>query len=530
MGKKMFEKAFCDLRNATFIVNIVGSTEAGKMVLFREDYKALGWGEEDCTWEITDDEIKIKNTYNIPIVKFQINPQIFNDMKVFFGRDILNDECIFMSVKEDISEKENKISSDEIRQQLDLIKEKIYEDDLEEALEDLQKLVDIAPRDQSVALEYISLMRQLNMQQEALITLNRIVEFFPHDPMLWRMWACQPFELGDALEAVRRIQIVRNIFDLPTHPGLWDLLPIEADSLSDSNKWQKLEHLLHRYEINDFSRHVLGVFALLRIANLYFSSTLLRQIVHETPENVWKELPNGARETLIFRADSAERNSRLLRNNNISVISIGQNCLPYQLLGRWGYMSTRGAAPGARTPFDLGGYQNEKSAEPIMNDFADYIDSENFTFPLHGKFVRWPNNIKNAVSFFHDKGKYTTSEEKKNFMDFMRTRVENWRKLSHSGPNIYVYSVCGACDLHKFLDIVYERLTLDGSHIVILNVLQTEVDCPNLKNVHYAHIPYPASYDWTNVADQLSARGLHFEHSIQSVVMQAVMDIIVELR
>ncbi len=256
--------------------------------------------------------------------------------------------------------------------------------------------------------------------------------------------------------------------------------------------------------------------ALGAINNLFWTGTLNRLLQEATPR-AWQNLAPGALENLRMRADMARQNQELVTRTGAQVISIGQNCLPYLLGGRWGLIAQQ-ATPEALQPFDLGGFHNDNVADAIATDFAAFKDRNNYVVAGAWGGGKMLNHRPTNVGFFHERGPYWLHHPER-FFDRIDLMLENWARAKVGGKRIFVFCYCGAGSLERLVEVADQHLLGVDAQLLIVDVLQEPHVPPAHERVSYIHVPYPRDYTWTKVEHQISPRGMNFELSIVSPIV-----------
>jgi hypothetical protein len=398
------------------------------------------------------------------------------------------------------------------RQRLDAAIALREDGDFEDSAAAFEALLAAHPADPEATLEYVKTLRRLDRTRDADLALEQAILAHPGHFELRKAWAEMPRLDVDYAATLARGRVLRSLFSPHDHPGAWETLSVEFDSLYEMGEWDRLEALVAaQWDQLCAVPEILpdGVAALHKL----FLTDRLRDLAEAARPQAWERLPPGAAETLVLKAQIARRNRELMEATGISLISIGQNCLPYQLAGRWGLVAPQ-ADPADLTPFDLGGFTNDSVAGAIESDFAAFEDRGNFTVTKAWgggqMFLHKPSN----VGFFHERGTHWVTPDQSRFFMRLALMIANWKRRRKAAKRLYVYCLCGAGSLDRLVAAAAAKLLGPGAQLLILDVMQQPSRCPPHGQVTYRHIPYPKDYDWTSVYQQCSARGFAFEAEV----------------
>jgi hypothetical protein len=223
------------------------------------------------------------------------------------------------------------------------------------------------------------------------------------------------------------------------------------------------------------------------------------------------------------RARRAQENIRWLAatSPDVRVISVGQNCLPFQLPVRWG-LAPR---PEHNTlmPFDLGAHIANTAADIIDADFADYVDDDVLDLRLDAQGFKFAFQKKFHIGFFHERGSSWLGQGIGRLQESYRRRIENFRRLSAQPPTVFFFCLCGAGSIDMIVDALKDHLAHPNVSMLVVNVMQEAVAPPPAHDrILYRHIPYPRDYSWSWVKDINSQRGLAFEGSVADALKDAI--------
>jgi tetratricopeptide (TPR) repeat protein len=370
-----------------------------------------------------------------------------------------------------------------------------------------------------VSLEYALLLKKLGRYQEADKELEGAIEIYADDFDLRKAWSEVPLLNIDHEELRKRGRTLRSIFSPEQYPQAWRSLVIELDGFYESGQWEGLESCIDE-NWNNFqtSPDILpqGVEAL----NKLFLSEKMKQLVLTADKQAFKRLPAEAVNNLLLLADTAMGNREKLRGVGASVISIGQNCLPYLLYGRWGLISSR-AKTDDLTMFDLGAFKADMAAEVIANGFAEFSAPEQFVVTNAWGGGKMFSHKKTGIGFFHERGSFWLGENQSRFFSRLNLMISNWFDKSQAEQKkIFVFCLCGAVNLDRLVSVADKYILGPNSKLLIIDVLKEPHVCPAHERVVYVHTPYPDNYNWVSIAHYSSDRGVKFELSVVNPLLK----------
>jgi capsular polysaccharide biosynthesis protein len=375
--------------------------------------------------------------------------------------------------------------------------------------------------DADAVLEYAKTLRKLDRMEDADRLLASALESGPETFELRRAWAELPRHEVNFEATIARGRILRDKFPPESNPGAWESLSVEMDCCYEMGNWDRLEDMIHEHWAR-FTRHPEIFPDAIAALNKLFRAGGIVRLADEAAPAAWRSLPPDARGNLLKRSEIAALNLAAIEQTGIKLISIGQNCLPYQLAGRWGLVAAR-AEPGLLTPFDLGGFINDSVADAIATDFAAFENRDNFEVTRAwggGKmFLHRPS----GVGFFHERGSYWVTPDRARFFLRLASMIANWQLAKTAARKLFVFCYCGAGNLERLVHTASEKLLGPDAHLLVIDVLQQPHTCPAGPFITYRHLPYPRDYDWTSVYQQCSAAGLHFELGVIEAIGWAMM-------
>ena len=380
--------------------------------------------------------------------------------------------------------------------------------DYEESAEQLAALWASHPDSAPVAIEYARSLARIRRHAEADTVLGEAVRRHPADAGLCRIWSHAPTQINDFGEVIRRAEILRARFAASADAGEWASLCVEFDALYESAQWARLsERLDANWDL--VRRHPVVLPAALVATGKLFQPMRTRLLMQATEPQAWQNLAPDARDNLELQTAIAVDNQKIAQRAGYRVVSLGQNCLPYQLLGRWGLVATA-ATPRALTPFDLGGFTGDHAAASIASGFSFLADRDSYSVVAAWGGGEMLSHRPTGIGFFHERGPWWIGDRER-FFARINGLVAGWQEALAAPKRIFVFCLCGAGDPARLVQSVIHNLLGPEDFLVVLDVLGEPHAVPEHERVIYRHCPYPRDYDWTDFGQQVSARGLRFE-------------------
>ena len=375
--------------------------------------------------------------------------------------------------------------------------------------------------DAEAALEYAKTLRKLNRAEAAERVLSDAINAYPSDFEVWRAWSELPRHAVNYEGTIARGRLLREKFPPPDHPGAWQSLAVEFDCFYEMAEWDRLKDALYAHW-DQCTAHPEILPDAIAVLNKLFLTDEVARLAREAAPQAWRHLSPEACDNLLKRSEIAALNLAAVERTGIKLMSIGQNCLPYQFAGRWGFLAPHADAT-VLTPFDLGGFMNDSSAEAIATDFAAFEDRANFDLANAwggGKmFLHRPS----GVGFFHERGSHWVTPDRSRFHTRLALLLTNWQLAKRARKKLFVFCYCGAGDLARLVRTAAEKLLGPDAHLLVIDVLQQAHDCPSGPAITYRHLPYPRDYDWTSIYQQCSAAGVEFELAVTEAIGWALV-------
>ena len=413
------------------------------------------------------------------------------------------------------------IDDDDYLHRLEEAIESREDGDVEESVSLFQDALRIRPGDVKGTLEYTNTLKRLRRFDEADEVYVAAMKLHPDSVDLCNAWAHVPLLTCDHEETVRRAKVLRGAFPPVEHDLVWNNLDPQFRALVEMQRWHEARDLVLE-QLDNTAEHATAFrICLWHATDLGFIEEQKMMIAAARPK-AWSQLSPEAQENVRLRIEMSELNSQLCAETQLRVISIGQNCLPYMVCGRWGLIPDREKAE-RMTPFDRGAYQKKNAAAVIESDFAGILDRQVYKEIRSWEQNRMYEHAPTGVYFYHERGAYWFENEGERFFPLLSRQIANWQEVSRQGRRLFVFCLCGEGDLANLVEVMDRLLLGPDAHLLVLDVLQKPHACPTHQHVTYLHVPYPEHFVWDNFFHQTTAAGVGFEASVSIAVMDRMI-------
>ncbi len=410
------------------------------------------------------------------------------------------------------------MDDDDYRRRLEEAVEARDDGEPEESAARLEAMLVDFPGDLAVTLEYARTMTRLGKAELADPPLETAIEKYPTNFELRAMWADMPLFDCDWTELGRRGNTLRATFS--AEQSAYHLIH-ELLALRESFRWDDAAALV-RAHWDVFTKTPRIFYHAIDALSSAVRTDELEAFLDAASFQAWSELPPEAPGNLRLRVEATRKNQALIKASGVRLISLGQNCLPFQLPRRWG-LNTPPHDFETLCPFDQGAFHANSVVDAIATDFAAYDDRDAYG-PAYNHITRGYTlrHIPSAVPFYHWRGPYWLDNGRRRFFAHWETMVENWRRLHKRGRRLFVFSLVGAGDLKRLIDVAEKQLLDSQSHLLIIDVQKHRTECPVHERVTYLYAPYPDDYDWISVPHQNTVGGIRFESQIANAISHLI--------
>jgi len=204
--------------------------------------------------------------------------------------------------------------------------------------------------------------------------------------------------------------------------------------------------------------------------------------------------------------------------DDITVLSLGQNCLPWLLPNRWG-LRPKELDISPIGPFDLFATIGDKISEAVEGDFEPFLRES--ALKQFAGLLKTPTLMNEAMqaSFFHEMGNWWAADNWRRLRVSYQERIDRFKRIAETGSVLYVYCICGKNNVDALIKTYLSKLHRDNCRLLIINVLSEPVlSGTKYEQLNIVNIPYPQDYNWTYWNDYTSERGVAFEFAIAEAI------------
>lgn len=204
---------------------------------------------------------------------------------------------------------------------------------------------------------------------------------------------------------------------------------------------------------------------------------------------------------------------------NIGAISIGENCLPWQLGQRWGLRSFN-TMFDQESPFNLAQTGTNGVARLLRDGLNRLIDPSLLTTAPQEIGSPRPLNITYNFNFNHEAGDRFTANSYQGLVERYSKRISDFQRFAKCRPAVYVHYTEGQGNLAELVNAL--KCFVEGPlRIIIFDAWTGErSEVPNDEIVrHHRICPPTCDYKWFRPDDYDSEVGFEFEAQIVSLII-----------
>ncbi len=250
------------------------------------------------------------------------------------------------------------------------------------------------------------------------------------------------------------------------------------------------------------------------------------------------------RELLRYTLETTSEKMRNLQNDTfhdaVNVISLGGDCLPRNVLAKWGMKLPRLFGENSM-PFDLAVHPFESTIEILNNDFSDYLADDNLKFCPQRNF---PIHVKYNIDWNHETGSEWADSGFGKFKELYDRRIQTFRGALNDGKlSLLVIHVPGRFSSQELKALAEAATALSqrfANKITVLCLATGTISLPLMgaafqriscdgATLHVAAVSMPPPpYVWHLAKSYGTTEGLNFEKSVIQAVYRTAADMIGE--
>lgn len=206
----------------------------------------------------------------------------------------------------------------------------------------------------------------------------------------------------------------------------------------------------------------------------------------------------------------------------IRVLSLGQSCLPFTVINRWG-LNIYAGNHSKVTPFDLGAFSRNTASAAISSNFETYLKPENYFEAVNPFGAPQMHHKPSGVHFGHERGRTIIGEDQSKFHALMNFKVNAFQEAIASERCLLVFGIVGAVNLEEFIAEISPSIERTNHRVLVINMTREVINYTSLPVfLQYVHIPMPYDYSWNNIHDYASDKGIVFETKISLEVKKQI--------
>jgi hypothetical protein len=233
--------------------------------------------------------------------------------------------------------------------------------------------------------------------------------------------------------------------------------------------------------------------------------------------------PGSSRVEHRLKTAAANASSPAVRS--VGAISIGENCLPWQLCQRWGLRSDD-TMFDQESPFNLAQTTTNGVSQLFRDGLECLIDAALLSTATDTNGSLRPVNKTYYFDFNHERGPKFIENRYRLVVDRYKDRISKIRNFVENRPAVYVHFTERDGDLPSLVNSVksfaksnYRIVLLDSWHGKRPSMLSSEV-------VRYRRVSFPRpEYRWFTPDHYDSTEGVAFEQDIAEFVHDAMLDL-----
>jgi hypothetical protein len=227
-----------------------------------------------------------------------------------------------------------------------------------------------------------------------------------------------------------------------------------------------------------------------------------------------------------FRDQLAERYSGWA-----SIISLGLNCLPWHLPGRWGLRKPRDFV-SLFNPFSLAGHSAQGVIDALQDDFQSYCSADQMRAVSSQRGHEFALRKDRGAFWNHNRGTYWLRNDMAALRESLADKAERFRAAVKRRNAVFLMATCPVeypqepLDFLPRLNAALARFTgTERNRIIISNQTARRAE-PGLHRVDdqtfFFYCPYPTKeYVWHDDDEADTKVGLTFERSYVTFLVRA---------
>jgi hypothetical protein len=260
----------------------------------------------------------------------------------------------------------------------------------------------------------------------------------------------------------------------------------------------------------------------LNLARELQSDGLLREAYHATSYIAADERP-PASNVMIDRLKAAFAVEEEFSSSNVNIVSLGQSCIPDDIVKRWGF--GRLYIDG---PFSAGVFFGEGVSRAIEEDFSKYNMLSSFQIDNTASGFASASLPAYHTLFNHEVGEDWIDNDLARLRNLYAQKISNFRSITASRACVFVFSQHSNIDAGRLQNAI-DRMAPARKRLLILDFCSTSVDKNNWPEwVHYVPCSFPYGTQesvWFLPEYFDSDIGFSFEGSLAASIAEGIRQI-----
>ncbi len=222
------------------------------------------------------------------------------------------------------------------------------------------------------------------------------------------------------------------------------------------------------------------------------------------------------------RLMNAVLNASMPALQSIGIVSLGENCLPWQLVNRWG-LRPKNKLFIQESPFNLAQTTTNDVAELLRVGLDRLIDTEALSTNKDVNGTIRPLNTTYHFDFNHERGQRFITDNYAGLRARYASRIHNLNRYLQSEPCIYLHYTERNGDILGFVDAIVNA-TMHTNYVIVVFDAWDGRDGFTIAqgNTIYQKIKLPwTGYTWYQPDHWDSELGTNFEFQLQAVLADA---------
>lgn len=217
-----------------------------------------------------------------------------------------------------------------------------------------------------------------------------------------------------------------------------------------------------------------------------------------------------------------------------SIVSLGLNCLPWHLPGRWGLRREEDFV-SLFVPFSLAGHTTEGVITALESDFGDYCAPDAVRTVTSQRGHEFAMRKDRGAFWNHNRSTYWLKDDMAALRANVAEKAENFRAACRRPDVVFLLATCPVeyprepLTFLPALQSALARFTGTEANRLLITNQTARREKPGYRRVDetvaFAYCPYPAKeYVWHDDVAADAREGLVFERTYMSLLLRALLN------